>query len=86
MMTISRLVQPYHLPVDHRIFINDRINHFLKYYLSYKSVPKTIINHFFLSLNHHPEGGQGVRTPPSLKNHKFIEFPSNTGLDSLIIT
>ena len=30
-----------------------------------------------------PEGGQGVRTP--IKNHKFIGFPSNTGLDPLKI-
>ena len=28
-------------------------------------------------------GEQGVRTP--LKNHKFIGFPSNTGLDPLKI-
>ena len=26
-----------------------------------------------------PEGGQGVRTPPPLKNHKNIGFLSNTG-------
>ena len=28
-------------------------------------------------------GGQGVRTPPPLKNHKNIGFLSNTGPDSL---
>ena len=28
-----------------------------------------------------PEGGQGVRTPPPPKNHKNIEFLSNTGPD-----
>ena len=31
------------------------------------------------------EGGQGIRTPP-LKDHKVIEFVSNTGLDPLKIT
>ena len=30
-----------------------------------------------------PEGGQGVRTPPPLKNHKNIGFLSNTGPDPL---
>ena len=30
-----------------------------------------------------PEGGQGVRTPPPLKNHKHIGFLSNTGPDRL---
>ena len=30
-----------------------------------------------------PEGGQGIRTPPPLKNHKNIEFLSNTGPDPL---
>ena len=30
-----------------------------------------------------PEGGQGVRTPPPLKNHKNIGFISNTGPDPL---
>ena len=30
-------------------------------------------------------GGQGVRTPP-LKNHNTIGFPSNTGLDPLMIS
>ena len=31
----------------------------------------------------HPEGGQGVQTPPPLKNHRNIRFLSNTGPDSL---
>ena len=31
-------------------------------------------------------GGQGVRTPPSLKSHKNIGFPRNTGPDPLKIT
>ena len=31
-------------------------------------------------------GGQGVRTPPPLKNHKNIGFSSNTGPDPLKIT
>ena len=30
--------------------------------------------------------GQGVRTPPPLKNHKDIGFPSNIDLDPLKIT
>ena len=30
-----------------------------------------------------PEGGQGVRTPPHLKNHKNIELLSTSGLDPL---
>ena len=30
-----------------------------------------------------PEGGQGVRTPPPLKNHKNVGFLSNTGPDPL---
>ena len=30
-----------------------------------------------------PEGRHGVRTPPPLKNHKNIEFLSNTGPDPL---
>ena len=29
-----------------------------------------------------PEGEQGVRTPPPLKNHRNIGFLSKTGLDS----
>ena len=29
---------------------------------------------------------EGVRTPPPLKNHKTIVFPSNTGPDPLKIT
>ena len=28
-----------------------------------------------------PEGGRGVRTPSSLKNHNIIRFLSNTGQD-----
>ena len=31
----------------------------------------------------HPKGGQGVQTPPPLKNHRNIWFLSNTGPDSL---
>ena len=30
-----------------------------------------------------PRGGQGVQTPPPLKNHRNIGFLSNTGPDPL---
>ena len=50
------------------------------------------ITHVFLFINNcrvptcaDPEGGQGIRTPP-LKNHKFIGFPRNPGLDPRKIT
>ena len=33
-----------------------------------------------------PEGGQGVQTPPPLKNHRNIGFPSNIDPDPLKIT
>ena len=40
---------------------------------------KTQMNCYITSAD--PEGGQGVRTPPPLKNHKNIGFSSSTGPD-----
>ena len=48
----------------------------------YKSAENDLISRIFRSQPcADPEGGQGVRTPPPLKNHKNIGFLSNSGPD-----